>query len=340
MGVYITNRNGGAIDDIAQYAQRQTAEIAHQLGYKEMGIYAYNANAERDELLSVRLDGIIAGIRWKKDIVVYQFPSWDGGRFDLALVERIKAYGCHVIIFIQDVEALMFDYAQYLLPSLINLYNQAEVLIVPSHAIKNFLLENGVREDMKVVVQEIWDYTTSIHFTTLPKFKREIHFAGNPEKFLFPNKWDYDIPLRLYSSLSCTGKNVLEMGWMEPDALLLELAKGGFGLLWYGDDFWRQYMGYNNSMKLSTYLAAGIPVIVPQGISNQYLIEKNRLGIVVNSLEEAVERVKDITEQEYQEYVDCVGRFAILLRNGYFTKKLLVEAVHALFREDLGGSLL
>jgi len=34
----------------------------------------------------------------------------------------------------------------------------------------------------------------------------------------------------------------------------------------------------------------------------------------------------------------CVGRFAMLLRNGYFTKKLLVEAVHALFREDLGGA--
>ncbi|MCI8830659.1 MAG: sugar transferase [Lachnospiraceae bacterium] len=338
--MYITKINGGTITDIAQYAQHQTAEIAHQLGYREMGIYRYNADAERNEILSARLDGIIAGLRWNNDIVVCQFPSWNGTRFDLALVERIKTYRCRVIIFIQDVQALMFESNRYLLPALVDLYNQAEVLIVPSHAIKNFLLENGVREDMKVVVQEIWDYTTSIHFTALPKFKREIHFAGNPEKFLFPNKWDYDIPLRLYSSLSCTGKNVLEMGWMEPDALLLELAKGGFGLLWYGDDFWRQYMGYNNSMKLSTYLAAGIPVIVPQGISNQYLIEKNRLGIVVNSLEEAVERVKDITEQEYQEYVDCVGRFAILLRNGYFTKKLLVEAVHALFREDLGGSLL
>ena len=338
--MYITKINGGTITDIAQYAQHQTAEIAHQLGYREMGIYRYNADAERNEILSARLDGIIAGLRWNNDIVVCQFPSWNGTRFDLALVERIKTYRCRVIIFIQDVQALMFESNRYLLPALVDLYNQAEVLIVPSHAIKNFLLENGVREDMKVVVQEIWDYTTSIHFTALPKFKREIHFAGNPEKFLFPNKWDYDIPLRLYSSLSCTGKNVLEMGWMEPDALLLELAKGGFGLLWYGDDFWRQYMGYNNSMKLSTYLAAGIPVIVPQGISNQYLIEKNRLGIVVNSLEEAVERVKDITEQEYQEYVDCVGRFAILLRNGYFTKKLLVEAVHVLFREDLGGSLL
>ena len=313
--MYITKINGGTITDTAQYAQHQTAEIAHQLGYREMGIYRYNADAERNEILSARLDGIIAGLRWNNDIVVCQFPSWNGTRFDLALVERIKTYRCRVIIFIQDVQALMFESNRYLLPALVDLYNQAEVLIVPSHAIKNFLLENGVREDMKVVVQEIWDYTTSIHFTALPKFKREIHFAGNPEKFLFPNKWDYDIPLRLYSSLSCTGKNVLEMGWMEPDALLLELAKGGFGLLWYGDDFWRQYMGYNNSMKLSTYLAAGIPVIVPQGISNQYLIEKNRLGIVVNSLEEAVERVKDITEQEYQEYVDCVGRFAILLRN-------------------------
>ncbi len=338
--MYITKMNGGTITDTAQYAQHQTAEIAHQLGYREMGIYRYNADAERNEILSARLDGIIAGLRWNNDIVVCQFPSWNGTRFDLALVERIKTYRCRVIIFIQDVQALMFESNRYLLPALVDLYNRAEVLIVPSHAMKKFLLENGVREDMKVVVQEIWDYTTSIHFTALPKFKREIHFAGNPEKFLFPNKWDCDILLKLYSDKPCTGKNVQGMGWMDSSTLLLELAKGGFGLLWYGDNFWRQYMSYNNSMKLSTYLAAGIPVIVPQGISNQYLIEKNRLGIVVNSLEEAVERVKDITEQEYQEYVDCVGRFAMLLRNGYFTKKLLVEAVHALFREDLGGSLL
>lgn len=338
MGVYITTMNG-AKNGTAQYAQRQTAEIAYQLGYREMGVYRYNADAERMEILSVRLDGIIAGLQWN-DIVVCQFPSWNGTRFDLALVERIKLYHGHVIIFIQDMPALMFRSDQYLLPALINLYNQAEVLIVPSHTMKKFLLENGVKEEMKIVVQEIWDYTTDIHFTTSPKLKKEIHFAGDPEKFLFPNKWDYDILLKLYSDKPCTGKNVQSMGWMEPSGLLLELKKGGFGLLWYGDDIWHQYMSYNNSMKLSTYLAAGIPVIVPQGISNQYLIEKNRLGIVVNSLEEAVERVKDITEQEYQEYAESVGRFAVLLRNGYFTKRLLVEAVHALFREDLGGSML
>ncbi len=101
--MYITKINGGTITDIAQYAQHQTAEIAHQLGYREMGIYRYNADAERNEILSARLDGIIAGLRWNNDIVVCQFPSWNGTRFDLALVERIKTYRCRVIIFIQDV---------------------------------------------------------------------------------------------------------------------------------------------------------------------------------------------------------------------------------------------
>lgn len=334
MGAHITTLNGGGLKAIEQYAQRQTAEIAHQLGYKEMGIYHYNANAESDALLSVRLDGIIAGLQWD-DIVVCQLPSWNGTTFDLKLVERIKAYHGRVIIFIHDIPALMFGSDRYLLPALVNLYNQAEVLIVPSYAMKKFLLENGVREEMKVVVQEIWDYTTCIHFTAPPKLKKEIHFAGDTEKFLFPNQWDYNIPLKLYSDKPCTGKNVQKMGWMDPSALLMELKKGGFGLLWYGDDLWHQYMSYNNSMKLSTYLAAGIPVIVPQGLSNQYLIEKNGLGIAVESLEEAVERVNALTEQEYQKYSDSVARFARLLRNGYFTKKLLVEAVHLLFRDDI-----
>ena len=43
----------------------------------------------------------------------------------------------------------------------------------------------------------------------------------------------------------------------------------------------------NISHKLSTYLAAGIPVIVPNTLSNSHLIEERGLGFAVNSLEEA-----------------------------------------------------
>ena len=105
-------------------------------------------------------------------------------------------------------------------------------------------------------------------------------------------------------------------------------------MLWYKNEYWHQYMRYNNTTKLSTYLVAGIPVIVPRGISNQYIIEGNHLGLVVDSLEEAIEKVQNITEQEYQEYAYHVRKFAILLRDGYLTRKLLTEAVHLIIRED------
>lgn len=41
MNVYITKLNGLPLRDTSQYIQRMTAEIAHQLGCREMGIYQY-----------------------------------------------------------------------------------------------------------------------------------------------------------------------------------------------------------------------------------------------------------------------------------------------------------
>lgn len=271
----------------------------------------------------------------------FQHPTWHPLKFEEGLINRIKAYGGRVVIVVHDVEALMIETSRFMLEYVVGLYNSAEVLLVPSYAMKKFLQENGIRKDMKFVIQEIWDYTTDLQFSQDPKFKKEIHFAGNPSKFLFPRQWNFDVPLKVYTSEECTGENVQVMGWMNPGSLLLEVAKGGFGLVWYGDDYWHQYMKYNNSFKLSTYLAAGIPVIVPRGISNQYLIEKNHLGLVADSLTEAVELVKNMEEADYQEYVRHVREFSYLIRNGYFTKKFLIDAVQMIMRQDMtnyGGS--
>lgn len=62
MNVYITKLNGLPLQDTSQYIQRMTAEIGHQLGFREMGIYCYNGANESKESLSGRIDGIIAGI--------------------------------------------------------------------------------------------------------------------------------------------------------------------------------------------------------------------------------------------------------------------------------------
>lgn len=332
MKVFITCLNG--LGDTAQYAQVMVSDIAHQLGFRNMGIFFYNSREESDQSLSSRYDGIIASIS-PGDIVFFQHPTWHPLKFEEGLINRIKAYGGRIIMVVHDVEPLMIESSRFMMEYVINLYNSAEVLIVPSFAMKQFLQDNGIRKDMKFAVQEIWDYTTDIQFPQLPQFQKQIHFAGNPSKFLFPNQWGYDIPLKLYTSEQCTGQNVERMGWMNTSNLLLEIAKGGFGLVWYGDEYWHQYMRYNNSFKLSTYLAAGIPVIVPKGISNQYLIEKNHLGLVVDNLDEAVEQIKNMEESAYLEYVQHVRKISLLIRNGYFTKKFLIDAVHLLMRQDL-----
>lgn len=334
MNFFITRINAAPVQSTAEYAQRMVSDIAHPLGFKDLGIYFYNSSKESMDSLSSRYDGIIAGIR-RGDVIVFQYPTWNHGRFEKGLIRRMKLYGGRIIIFIHDIEAFMFEKSRFLIKETMEIFNMAEVLIVPSYAMTRLLIEHGVRENMKFVIQEIWDYITDINFMKSPKLKKEIHFAGSPEKLPAPNQWNYDIPLKLYSSELCSGENVQKLGWINPSALLLELAKGGFGLLWYGNEYWHQYMRYNNTFKLSTYLSAGIPIIAPKGISNQHLLEKNHLGLIVDSVDEAVEKVKKMTEEDYKKYVEYVNRFAVLIRGGFFTKKLLIEAIHAIQRNDM-----
>lgn len=192
MKVFISCTNGLA--GAAQDAQEMVSRVGHQLGFRNMGIYVYDSRNESNESLSSRYDGIIASIS-AGDIVFFQHPTWNQLKFEEGLIDRIKAYGGRIVIVVHDVEALMIESSRFMLGYVIGLFNSAEVLVVPSYAMKAFLQDNGIREDMKFVVQELWDYITDIRFPQAPRFQREIHFAGNPSKFLFPQQWNYDVPL-------------------------------------------------------------------------------------------------------------------------------------------------
>ena len=335
MNVYITKLNGLPMHDISQYIQRMTAEIGHQLGFREMGIYRYNRAGESWESLSGRLDGIIAGIDMGKDVVICQFPTGNGIKYEWELIKRLRMYQSRIVIFIHEPETFYRKINQIMLNEAIRLYNHAEVLIVPSLAAQRFLLDNGIKKDMKFVIQEMWDCITNSNFYSSPQFRREIHFTGG-SSFEGMLGWKGTLPLKVYTASECQGRNIQNMGKMYSEELLFSLSKGGFGLEWYQEEESHQYAGYGISFSLAQYLAAGIPVIVPAGISSQTLIEKNNLGLIVNSLDEAVTAIETMSEPEYQKYVSCVDQFAPALRNGYYTKKCLVDAVQAVYRKDAG----
>ena len=62
MDLYITKINGMSHRSVEQRAQRMTADIAHSLGFREMGIYRYPTEGEIFESRVRRFDGIIAGM--------------------------------------------------------------------------------------------------------------------------------------------------------------------------------------------------------------------------------------------------------------------------------------
>lgn len=327
MSVYMTRINGWSLDDMTHYKQHMTFNIAQRLGIKEMGIYRYNGSNESEGNLSARVDGIIAGIN-RGDLVICQFPTGNGLRFEWRLVSTLKAYGARIAVFLQDIEqgANIWEIA--------NLYNQAEVMIVSSLAMRQFLIDNNVNREMKFVIQEMWDYTDDFMRARAPEFKKEFAVIEE-EQFSGIQEWPFQLPVKIYGGKNIQGNpNVHNINGLRSEEVFNEISRGGFGLVWDRNIRDSQYTERGVSFSMAKFLAAGLPVIVPAGISNQAIIKKNRLGLVVHSLEEALAKVEAMEREEYQEYVRHVENFAPALRKGYYTEKCLIEAMQAFYRED------
>lgn len=99
--------------------------------------------------------------------------------FDGAFVRQLNAYGrLKKILFVHDVPPLMFEHGRSGLSRYIELYNQADLLIVSSQAMADFLRTNGLTV-AKIIVQKMWDFPIEIDQTITPAFQRRIHFAAN-----------------------------------------------------------------------------------------------------------------------------------------------------------------
>lgn len=330
MTVHITNLHGMNYDNVAQIAQNMVAKIGCQnLHFNELGIYMYDSSHEPTNELNARFDGMIASLSYG-DTVIFQAPSWNSIEWDQKFIDHIRLYpNMKIIIFIEDVIPLMFESNRYLLPKFIDLYNKADLLIVPSVKMMHFLRENGL-ENKEYVVQYMWDHLANVDETIQPQNSHLINFTGNPDKFEFVKNWDYDVRLQLYGKEESENNNpkVKYMGWQNDSILLNNLRKeGGLGLVWSEEPYWSEYMTMNATYKLSTYLAAGIPIIVNSQTPSKDVIVRKHLGIIADSLDEAVEKVKNFSDEDYQQMTQSISYFSRLIREGYFTKRALIEAV-------------
>lgn len=336
MKVHITNTYASPIIGTVFIAQSLIVNTGKEMGFSEIGVPKYTIKKDAPEELDQLLDGMLGGFR-DGDTLFLQTPTWNEHEFETALLDKVAKYkDSKVIIFIHDVIALMFKSNRYILSQLVDEYNRADVVIVPSENMRKYLIRSGLKVK-KIIVQETWDHIYNYPVNEKPPFKKQISFIGNPNKFRFTSTWPYaDVRLRQYAgSMKEHTSNVDDIGFL-PDQVLIPnlIMNGGFGLVWSDDSYWSDYMHVNTSHKIGTYLVAGLPIIIDENNSNAKMVRKNKLGFVVGSLDEAVDLIRKTTEAEYSELRENVERFAYLLRNGFFAKRLVTNALLELLQNN------
>lgn len=259
MKINITNIYGMSGQSTALIAQNETVKIARKLDFHELGFYFYDIYSDSQGELNSRLDGVLAKLGYG-DIVVYQSPTWNGREYDQAFIRKCKILNAKIITFIHDVPPLMFPSNYYLMPEYIEMYNQSDLVVVPSEKMKERLIKEGLTVQ-KIIIQGMWDH---VHDYPLrrPDFQKKLYFAGSVERFEHLSNWAYSIPLDIFSESNQENPNprVSFKGWKTDTELLLALSEGGFGLVWGTSENptdEEDYYRLNISHKVSTYLAAG-----------------------------------------------------------------------------------
>ena len=326
MKTHITTLNNMA--GTASLAHRRVLKVAQSIGCHEMGLSFYHLKPDYAKEIDKRLDGIIAPLNYG-DIVIFQYPSWIGVNYDESFVNKIKSYrDTKLIIFVQDIQKLMFDSEQAILDMEIRTLNKADLLILPSKKMHRYLKENGL-DEKPVIYQTIRDMPSDICFVD-HAVTRCFHFAGNYNRFPFLAEYHGKTPIYQYDANKPDRENDVSFCWrgyFEQEKLMHELSKGGFGLVWSDGEYFDRYYSMNQPYKLGTNLAAGIPVIVKRGCVHEKFVERNGLGYAVDTLDEADKLVQSITDAEYIKLYHNVKNIQKLILDGAYTRKTLQDAI-------------
>lgn len=338
MNTYIVRSNSyGSGKNAGAKAPNDINAICKKLGWKKVEITMASHGIKKAFYTL-----FYAPYQWMKlgkksrEYVLYQYPMYGGTKIANIMIPTIqRMFGSKVIVLIHDLESLRYHKSN----QEIRLIASCSYVICHNGRMKNYLVSKGIDEN-KIVELEIFDYLCEKNpqqVKNAPK-KNSVAIAGNlsPEKCKYIYKFienNPELKINLYG-VGYEGKseysNVEYHGSLSPEELPSKLDSA-YGLVWDGPEItsctgnYGEYLKYNNPHKLSLYMAAGIPVVTWKQAAIADFVEKNQVGIAVDSLVDLSKALDQISEEQYVAMKTNAEAIGAKLREGCYFRRALQE---------------
>lgn len=317
-------------------------KIALKAGYEQIIIHRFKGSKKEIQWITSRMKTCYEWLTRLHDIednsiMLIQLPIRYNLNFEYGILQRLKAKkNLKYIGIVHDVEKLRVGLnREHFEKDYKFMLHDIDVLIVHNDYMKKFFINEGYSKD-KLISLEIFDYLGSK--PCFHEYNGTISIAGNLDlkkaKYLKDLNKIKRVEFKLFGpnyQKTIIGDNIKYIGVFPPEKLTSQLA-GSFGLVWDGESIetclgtMGEYLRYNNPHKLSLYLSSGIPVIVWAQSAEADFVEKNGVGLLVNSLFEIEEILSTMNQTKYAKFLKNTKNLSEKLSTGYYTKAALIES--------------
>ena len=287
----------------------------------------------------------------KNSIILLQNPFKRKHLFRFKIIKALKTYKkCCFVSVIHDVEPLrMTYYRDFSKTEFEFMINNSDYLIVHNDIMKNYFISDLGISESRLISLEIFDYDAK-NINRQKKRDADVVIAGNLEKvksvYVYKlGELKSSLKIRLYGpnyEEDTKDNNVEYMGSF-PAEEVPNVLDGKFGLVWDGEVLDTcsgtsgKYLRYNNPHKTSLYIVSGIPVVIWKEAAMARFVEKENVGICVNSLSEIKDKIDSVTDEEYEKMLENVNRIAERLEKGYYLKTALKKCEDKFCTEQRGN---
>ncbi|MBS9461554.1 beta-1,6-galactofuranosyltransferase [Flagellimonas sp. 389] len=342
--LFYISRNYKFSRNAASKPKMDCETVLTKMGFKNLGFKQSNHPSSAIGAV-ISFFGIMKGlIRLpNRSVFCMQYPL---SKFFNLVVFFASLKKCTLIIIVHDVKFLMGKRKDA--AGEIRKFNKADYLIVHNESMKKWFEENACKARM--VTNDIFDYihtmTKEIHQNdTTPT---EVVFAGGLGKekseFLYSadNLGHKNYVLKLYGggfnkeAVDSSSSILSYQGVFSPDKVISEIS-GSFGLVWNGNSIdgcsgeFGKYLQYNNPHKTSLYLLCGLPVIIWKKAAMAKFIEKENLGLTIDSLSDLESTLNQLSNEDYSKIIKNVKIARTKIAEGHYLKAAMEKVLQLHF---------